>query len=267
MAKNKTNLRTLNAKAELYGNRVTPTTYLRTLFIYEIIALAYSMLLFGPKNIIMNCITAIIIAVFVYWGILPYKVDDSYREHSENQRNQFMHLVTQGLSADNASIVYVLQRATDAASGEFYDDMSHLLIKLKQTSDYETCHAAFQKIADKYKEDIYFSMMIEQCETTFFEAQYHIETYRSLQDAHDTMIAKERYYEQQKEAWQRSLRILIILCLGTEYTIFLLPGIKTYQKVWLNITGIVISIIFFIILGMFLRQFYKSFYDNDVTHE
>lgn len=267
MAKNKTNLKTLNAKAELYGNRVTPASVFRTMFAYEVIIIAYAALLFGPKNVIMIGIMALIGAIFVYRGIIPYKIDDVYRERSENERNQFMHLITQGMTAQDANMLNVLRNATDAASGEFYDDMIHLLVKLEQSRSPEICHPAFQKICDKYKEDIFFVMMMEQCETTFYEAQYHIETFRSFQESHDEMISQERYYEQKKQSWQTGLGIIVVLCFGAECVVMMFPGYKVYQKVWLNIIGFIISIIFFIALAAVVKKFYKDFYDNDVTHE
>ena len=267
MAKNKTNLKTLNAKAELYGNRVTPTTVFRTMFSYEVIIIAYAALLFGPKNIIMIGIMALLGAIFVYRGIIPYKIDDAYRENSENERNQFMHLITQGMTAENANMLNVMRKATDAASGEFYDDMMHLLIKMEQSHSPEVCHPAFQKLCHKYQEDIFFSMMMEQCETTFYEAQYHIETFRSFQESHDEMIAQERNYEQKKQSWQQGLGIIIVMCFGAECMVMLFPGYATYQRVWLNIRGFVVSVIFFIALSRVVRKFYKDFYDNDVTHE
>lgn len=267
MAKTKTNLQTLNAKAQLYGNKVTPTTVFRTMFSYELIILAYTALLFGSHNIIMLALMAIIGAVFVYKGILPYKVDDYYRERSENERNQFMQLVTQEMSSPNASIVLVMQRATDAASGEFYDDMMHLMIKIRQTSDMDIVHAAFQVIRDKYKEDTFFCMMMDECETTYFEAQYNADTFRSFLNAHTFMIDRERYFEKAKKDWQTNVVILLVLCFFVECLVMLMTGYAKYKEIWLTVVGFVISVIFFLVMGKILRSFYRHFYDNDVMHQ
>lgn len=267
MAKTKTNLQTLNAKAQLYGNKVTPTTVFRTMFSYELIILAYAVLLFGRKNIIMIALMAIIGAVFVYKGILPYKVDDYYREQSENERNQFMQLVTQEMSSPDASIVYVMQRATDAASGEFYDDMMHLMIKIRQTSNVDVVHPAFQAIREKYKEDTFFCMMMDECETTYFEAQYNADTFRSFLDAHTFMIDRERYYEKAKKDWQSNLMMLLVFCFFVECAVMMMGGYTQYQQLWLNIGGFSVSVFFFIVIAKIIRTFYRRFYDNDVMHQ
>lgn len=263
----KNNLKTMNAKAELYGNKVTPTSVLRVIMTYEIGIIAFAVLLYSVKQFLMIGVIVVLGAIFVYRRILPYKVDDVYRERGEVERSQFIHLVTQGMSAEGADMLTVMQHAASVAKGEFYDDLIHLIIKMQQSRSYEVCHPAFQKVIDKYADDVFFSMFIEQCETTFYEDQYDIRTFRNFQVSHDTMITSERDFLKHKAQYQSGLFLLLAVEWFVIAIVLLSEGYQHYISVWVSAFGFVVSTITFIAYAICLRQFYKRYYDNNVIEE
>lgn len=263
----KNNLKTMNAKAELYGNKVTPISALRVIISYEIGIIAFALLLYGTKQFLMVGIIVVIGAIFVYRSILPYKVDDVYRERGEAERSQFMHLVTQGMSAKEADILAVMQHAAKVAKGEFYDDIIHVIIRMQQSHQYDVYHPAFKKVTNKYKDDIFFVMFMEQCETTFAEAQYDIRSFRSFQVSHDSMMAAERNFLKSKQQYQTNLFVLFFVEWVVLAMILFSQGFKSYLTTWITPFGFVVSTITFICFAFCLRKFYKRYYDNNVMEE
>lgn len=264
MVKQKTNLRTMNAKAELYGSSVTPARVMRMMFGFEVGIAAFTLLMYGLTNFGLLAFWLVVGAFLVYKGILPYKVDNFYREHGEAERSQFMRLVTQSMSTNDSAIVTAMYRAAKVAKGEFRDDIVELLVTIKETHDFDTCHAAFQKVQFKYKDDIYFSSFMDQCETTYFESQYHISSFRTFLNSHDVMMGQEKYFSQQKTAKQGSLFLILAVCWLVIAITFLSQGYKTYQQVWLSPIGVIASTISFILIALILRRFYKFYFDNNV---
>ena len=264
MAKQKTNLRTMNAKAELYGGRVTPTKVIRMMFGFEVGIAAFALLLYGLTSFGWLALWLLIGAVLVYKGILPYRIDNSYRQHGEAERSQFMRLVTQSMSTKGSSIVQAMYRAAKSAKGEFHDDLIELLVTIKETRNFDKCHAAFQKIQLKYKDDLYFSSFMDQCETTYFESIYHIDSFRSFLNTHDIMMGQEKYFAQQKASKQSSLFMILAVCWIVIAVTFLSQGYATYTKVWLSPIGVIASTVSLILIALILRHFYKLYFDDNV---
>lgn len=266
-SKPKADLQTMNAMAGLYGGKVTPASALRVILLYEIGIVAFAALMYTPKKFIVIGIVAIIGGMFVYHNILPYNVQDAYRQSGERERNQFIHLVTQGMSSDEADMLLVTKNAVNSAHGEFYQDMMQLVISMQLHRDYQGCHPAFQKITDKYQDDIAFGMFMEQIETTFYESEYDIRTFRSFQNFHDTMINKEKEFFKRKQSWRSGLVMVIACAWGTCAIIMLSQGYKAYLLNWNTLFGFCVATLFFILMAIELRRDFKNFYDNNVLEE
>lgn len=268
MARRKTIVE-MNAKEELYGGRMTTARVLRMLMGWEIGIAIFAITLYGPVVQHAWCVLVwmLIVAIYIYNVLIPRKIEADYQMRSEQERNRFINIVTQGMSTKNANILAVLRRATNKAEGEFKDDLNALVAVLVSAPDYKEQHQAFEDIIHKYSSDIYFGLFMEQVETVYHESIYHIETFQTFEDSHNKLLLKQKEFMAKKHDVQQ---IMFTMCGIAEFTIAATTigaeGYKTYLSMYaLSKAGMVVSTVYLIVLCLIVSSFYKHFYDNTVT--
>lgn len=269
MAKRQNNIVAMNAKEELYGGHMTKARVFRMLIGWEIGIAIFAITLYGPVVQHAWCVLAwmLIVAIYIYNVLIPRKIESDYQMRSQQERNRFINIVTQGMSTKNANMLSVLRRATRKAEGEFKDDLNALVAVLVSAPDYDEQHAAFERIIHKYADDIYFGLFMEQVETVYHESIYHIETFQTFEDSHNKLLLKQKEFIAQKREVQH---IMFTMCGIAEFTIAATTigaeGYKVYLSMYaLSKAGMVVSTVYLIVLCLIVAKFYKNFYNNAVT--
>lgn len=265
MAKKKRmGIKEMNAKEELYGRRMTAGKALRVILIYDAVVLAFMFLLFDSWWAMF--IGAILGAWYVYLAILPKQTQSRYEERGLDQRNRFINLVTQMLATKGTLVINTLKAAIDKVDGEFAADIRQLTAILMSSDDKAEKHAAWQKLGDKYADDVYFSLFIEALETAYNETDYNIQTFTVFKDSHNAMRLKQKDFVRAKKTVQQKMMVMLGLA-------FILIGVLAMSRGWANyvtlyahnIVGNGFSVVFLAVLGFIMHRFFIKFYDNSVT--
>ena len=266
MAKVHETITSMNAKEELYGSRLTKARVARTILTYEVGVAAYGYAMYGPTNLPIIVIWLVLAALYIYRKILPESVDANYQRKAETERNRFINIVTQGMTTKNANILAVLRRATAKAEGEFKLDLERLLAVLVSAPDQAEKHKAFQDITEKYSDDIYYGLFMEQVETVYNESQYHIETFNTFKDSHNTLLLKQKEFIRKKKQAQVQLMSILVLSLVTSVICLYSNGYQQFLTTYAeNKIGMLFSTLYLFALALIINGFYKHFYDDTIT--
>lgn len=256
----------MNAKEELYGSRLTKARVARVILTYEVGVTAFGYAMYGPTNLWIIVIWMALAAFYIYRKILPMSIDANYSRKAQTERNRFINIVTQGMTTKNANIVAVLRRATDKAEGEFKLDLERLLAILVSSPDQSEKHEAFRNISKKYGNDIYFALFMEQVETVYNESQYHIETFNTFKDSHNTLLLKQKEFIRKKKQAQIQLMSILVLSLVTSVICLYSNGYQQFLTTYAeNKIGILFSTLYLIALALIINGFYQHFYDDTIT--
>lgn len=256
----------LNAIEQLYGSTLTPARIMRMISTFEIITIAFSYLLY--MSIPITIVWVLLTALGVYAAIIPRHVQNDYYNKAMNERNKFINLITQGLSTKNANVLNVLTRNIDNLSGEFGNDMRVLTARLLSETEDEQKRKAFKEVSDKYHDDIYFDLFIEQLETAYYETQYNIETFETFKESHNTVLSKMREFQAVKKVHQKQLFVVTgivwVLLAITAWSV-----LRSFDRYMLSyahsIAGYIASTLFFIAMFIVYNKFYRMYYDDEVT--
>lgn len=264
MAKNKMTIVQMNAVEELYGYNLTKQKVARFMLSYEVGTLAFTVLLYERWWITL--IWMVLVGLYVYKSLLPKQVMANYKRRALTERNRFINMVTQGMATKNANIVAVLRRAKEKVKGEFADDLSILIATLVSEDNYEAKHQAFKNLSDKYKEDIYFVLFLEQIETVYHEDQYHIETFQTFKDSHNRLLMKQKTFIRKKKEVQTSMMSMLGLSFVMLAIMLMSNGIDKYISIYAHaLGGTITSTIYLLVIGFIIHSFYKKYYDDEVT--
>lgn len=267
MAKQRANLKTMDAKEQLYGFRLTRSRVIRIILGYEIGVFLFAYILYGPNNPWWIVGWMALAALYIYKKMLPRKIEADYQRRAEVQRNRFINIVTQGMTTKHANIVAVLRRASTKADGEFKRDLMALIAVIMSADNYKELHAAFVKLQKKYEYDIYFTLFMEQVETVVHESIYHIETFKTFKNSSNTILMKEKEFIQKKKQVQKNMIVMAGISCFTNAICLMMPGYQKYLTVYADtMGGIIVSTVYLVAIATIINGFYKRFYDDNVTH-
>lgn len=261
-------IKTMDAKEQLYGGRLTTSRVFRIIAGYEMGVIAFTYILYGPNGIWPWMIGWMALAAwYIYKKLLPRKIESDYQRRAENQRNRFINYVTQSMTTKDASIIAALRNAVTKADGEFKDDLEALIAVMLSAQSWDESHAAFVHLQQKYDSDIYFTLFMEQVETVFHEDQYHIETFNTFKDSHNTVLTKEKEFIQKKREVKKNMIVMSGIGLLTNAICLMAPGYTKYLNWYANATaGKIVSTLYMIAIALIINGFFKRFYDDDVLH-
>lgn len=268
MAKSSLNsIAAMNARAQLYGHTMTKSRVFRMMFIYEVATVVTCAILYGFNHLIWAVGWMIIVAIIVYKKVIPQQVEANYQTRSEIERNKFINITTQSLAGDSVNLLSVLRRSSAKLTGEFREDMESLIATMSSSPSRSEVHQQFMRIEDKYSDDIYFCLFIEQIETVFYETQYHIETFEVFKDSHNTIMQKEKTFSAQKRDYMMQGVMMFILGQVLNATTLYSSGYDKFLSAYANtIAAPIINGIYIIGILMTANTFIKRFFDDDVTH-
>lgn len=263
----KMSIKDMDAKEQLYGSRLTKGRAARIIMGYEIGVIVFTYILYGPNNLLWMAGWMAVAALYIVRRLLPRKVESDYQRRGENQRNRFVNYVTQSMTTTNANITNALKDASKKLDGEFRLELESLIAVMMSSQSFDETHKAFKKIQHKYEHDIYFVLFMEQVETVYHESVYHIETFNTFKDSHNTVLMKEKEFIQKKAQIQKNMVTMLGISCFTNAVCLMASGYDKYLKVYANsIGGIVVSTIYMVALALIVNGFYKRFYDDDVLH-
>lgn len=267
MAKKGMSIKEMDAMEQLYGSRLTKGRVFRIIAGYEIGVILFTYILYGPNRPWWIFSWMIVAAWYIKAKLLPRKIENDYQRRAENQRNRFINYVTQSMTTTGTNIIEAIRNAANKADGEFKSDLESLIAIMLSAQSFDESHAAFVKIQKKYSSDIYFTLFMEQVETVFHESIYHIETFNTFKDSHNTVLTKEKEFIQKKRDVQHNMITMCGISCFTNAVCLMAPGYDKYLSVYANtIPGAVVSTIYMIALAIIINGFYKRFYDDDVLH-
>lgn len=267
MAKSTNSIASMNATEQLYGHTMTKSRVFRMMFSYELAIFVSCFILYGYNHLIWAVLWMAITAILVYKKIIPRQVQANYEMRGEIERNKFINIATQSLSGESVNLLAVLRRSNAKLEGEFHDDMESLIATMASSPDNKEVHKAFTYIEDKYKQDIYFCLFMEQIETVFYETQYHIETFEVFKDSHNVIMQKEKSFSNKKRDFM--IQGISMFALGQVLNAITLysSGYDKFLEAYANImVGPIISAIYLTAILVVANIFVKRFFDDDVTH-
>lgn len=257
-------IRELDAIEELYGGRFTKSKLIRILMMYSLIPLAFGTLLY--RNVFYTSIWIIITCIYVFVKVIPGSVKSDYNMKAHNERNRVINVITQSLTSGNPSVKQGIKMAVDSTHGELHDDMNKLYAKLLGDATPEAIHESFLNLREKYKDDIYFGLFLEQLEVGLGKAHPDTRTLTIFRDSHNAEFSTTKKFRMRKRDQLRMVVTMLCMSFGT---CVLAATALTYKKfVSLynhSLAGFIITTGFMIVLFMILNHFVNLYQDDSIN--
>lgn len=258
----------MDAKEQLYGRRMTVSRAMRDVLKWEAIygVLTLTLIGFHFPHFLFVIPVLILVFLWVWRSLLPKKVEQAYQMQSYSERNQFVNLVTQEMSTHTITMQAAIKDAMNNASGEFRDDISNLSAVLAAGSNRKTVHKAFLRIQKKYETDIYFARFMEQCETVYWETEYHIESFETFKDSHNMVLEKKNLFRANKKSREQQMYMMLGLCeVMNVIVVNISASVGASASSWGDsYIGNGISLLWVVIVFIIISMFYKNFFDDSV---
>lgn len=262
--KKRTSLADMNARETLYGSPLTTSRIIQGVMGFEILTIAFSLALYWYW-----WLTLILCALIFWWymkWLLPKQVQQRYVQRGFNERNRFVNIMTQGLTNPNANILSLLRSSIDKLHGEFQEEILELTTVLMASMDRKTQHEAFTRLIQRYPDDFYFGLFMEQVETVVYESQYHIETFQTFKDSHNQIALKTKQFIAKKNEIKHNFIVMHGISFLLIMSILISGGwakaVRLYDH---SPIGWVISTVYLSLLLFMEMYFYKRYYDDSVT--
>ena len=263
-SKQQKTIQELDAIEELYGGEFTRSKLVRILLMYSIIPLAFGMLLY--RSILWTGIWIAITCIYSFAKVIPGNIKMDYNMKAHNQRNRVINVITQSLASGNTSVKQGIKMAVDNTDGELHSDMAKLYAKLLGDPTPEATHQAFLALEEKYKEDVFFSLFLEQLEVGVGRAHPDIRTLVVFRESHNTEFSEIKKY---REGKRKQLKMVVVMLFIAFSTCLIAALMLTYKK-WVvlynhSLAGFIITTIFMCALFKILDRFTTQYQDDSIN--
>lgn len=267
----RTTIKELNAMEELYGSRMTPSKVFRIIGSYEIVICGCAYFLY--QSLPITFMYAFAGALFVYGAVVKKDIENRYRSRGLFERNKFINFITQSMTTKGAQILPVLTKSINKLNGEFKDDIQHLVAVLCTNSTDEEKRDAFAELNDKYEQDIYFCLFLDQVQTVYWESTYHVETFREFQNSHNLILMKQKEYKRTKNVYRHWTFMTVLgsmgLIVATAFMTGVLAGkgfgLTLFSTVYAHsLIGRICSTMYMFGLSFIMVRFFNCYYDDDI---
>lgn len=253
----------LNAYRIAYGNPIERKELFVSLGVPFLIGSFYVFILF------FNCWLAILggiaLMAYTYIVVIPQEEKRIYESNAFTEKNNFVNNMTQILSNNERTVLQALKIVTERSNGEFKSDLQKLQAKIINGGS-EEVQESFQFLSDKYKDDVMFSLYLEQLTTVVIEGRNGIETLKDIKTYHNGVKERLNKFMDAKQKKKRDFKFMCKVGLCLIGTIVMSLGFERYINVYTsNIIGWISSGIYIGLLFKFYHEFMKMMGDDSIT--
>lgn len=262
--KKRMNIADLQAKEEAYGYRLTKSKIAGIILPYSLSIGAFAYILYS--NLIIALILVAISAITVYLKIVPQEIQVQYYRRGLQQRNRCLNIITQSMTSPENTVYESMKQAAIRMNGEFKQDLQEVIAVMVTSEDDEPVHQAFNKIEEKYADDVVFTQYFEQLETAQFEGNLSPEIFQDLSNYHNQTYEKQQAYIAQRKKRKKEVFTITAIVFGLCVTLAVSNGYDNYRTTFsYSIIGIIASSIFMVVYIFVLMKFFKAYYDESIT--
>lgn len=205
----------------------------------------------------------------VYYGLrvwLPKAIKRNYNIKSFNERNRLLNLLTQQMTDRSKIPKQVLERVVSRIDGELKNDFFPITARIANGATSAEINVMFNKIEEKYKDDIIFAQYLEQIETNFTTGIDNISSLKDMNGYHNDLRKQRDLFLGYKAKRLKDSMTLIFLCLLLITAIqFSMGGHETYMTGFAE-TGLGrgVSIVYTLIIIGLTHKFQKIYFDDNI---
>ncbi|PRO39484.1 hypothetical protein [Bacillus sp. LLTC93] len=253
----------LNAYRIAYGQPIQRTELLMSLFKPFIIVFVVSFLLMHYWTV--SCILGGLAMFYGYRVMIPISVKRVYNAKAFKERHNFINSLTQILSNENTTVLNALDTVANRASGQFKEDLLTLRLSL-QGATTEQINAAYEKFAERYKDDVIFDLYIEQLTTATIEGRTNINTIKNIKHLYNQLKRKQEDFFKMKQRASYEFRLVSIISLVLLLTISVYPfGMDQFVNAYAHQpVGWLTNSIYLTLMGVFFHSYMKRIGDDEV---
>lgn len=205
-------------------------------------------------------------AVYGLAVLMRISVKRMYEQQAILQRNRFINNMTQLLTNKDESVMTAITWCAQdfVAKGEFKEDLDRLLIDLMDAND-EEVKMAFQKLSDKYKNDLVFQIFVEHLATVKIEGRADIQKMKDIKSWHNDVVHQREIFMKNKKSYSGQLKFTFLFTLIIIGILTFANGFNGYLKVFAHSPiGWVTSAVFLVPLGIVFHWFQTKMADDEV---
>ncbi|EAE0901554.1 hypothetical protein [Enterococcus faecalis] len=253
----------LNAYKIAYGRPIAKEDYFLNIVLPACFGSAMIFLLLNSW--LLMVLVGLGYAFYGYRVLFPLNIRRFYMHKAFDQRNRFINNLTQLLSDPTMSWFIALQRATERCEGEFREDLDQLLVELQEASSNEISQH-FQRFAEKYNNDVVFSLFIEQVETVALEGRTNIDMIRDIKTYHNQLREQTKQFMKRKKRIVDQLVLYVIMSSAILLIFHFFPlGYEVYLKSFAHsLIGWITSGLYMLVLTLHLHKSCHCFYDDEI---
>lgn len=252
----------VSALKSKYGEPLNRDDYIKYVVSVGVLCMAYGVV--TTYYWFVAVILFVLGCLYGYRKVLPSVIEQDYFMNSMNERDVFIVNMTQILSDKSKTINSALQRASDRAKGELYNDLRVLLAKTASGTR-EEVHNAYKDIRDKYAQDMSFGQFMEQLETISLEGKSNLETLKELKSQHNSMVKKQNEFTLKKDESWKGVKRMVGIGLVAIVVMESAFGFKTSFEAYCRApSGWITSLLFVGMTFYFLNAFRKIYFDDDI---
>ncbi|MEG0857392.1 MAG: hypothetical protein RSG52_13035 [Terrisporobacter sp.] len=252
----------LNAYRIAYGNPMKRNELFLSLTVPFAVAFFYTFILFYCWW--LSLIVGIVAMGYSYTCIIPQQVKRVYENNAFREKNNFVNNMTQILTNNDKTVLQALKTVADRSNGEFKEDLLKLQAKIVDGNN-QDIQDSFQWLANKYEDDVIFSLYVEQITTLVIEGRNNIETLKDIKTYHNEIKKRQEKFFIQKQQKARDFKFMCKVGVLFIATITISFGFKQFIEVYAhNPIGWVSSLLYLLILAKTYHTFLQRMGDDSV---
>lgn len=257
-------IKELDAIEELYGSHFTKATLARNFLTYSIATIAFSYVLYASIPIVI--IYVILSCLYVYYKIIPNNIRMNYEMKAHAERNRSINIITQSLSSGHTSIKNAISMAIKNSNGEFRKDLKLLYAKILSDTTFEAIHEAFTTLKNKYPDDIYFGLFLEQLEVGLNKSHPDLRTLIIVRKSHNYEYNRIKAFRLAKRQAMHDMVKMLGLTFVVCCTVAYMFGYQKFLTMYAhNLIGMAISTLFMFVLFMIINKFMNMYQDTAIN--
>lgn len=256
----------LNAYATAYGRPIGRKEYLSNM-----VAPGFILAVLGMLTMKWYVSFALFIVGYIYGRrvLLPNAIHRSYYLASMNERGRYMNVTSQIASNEDKSMIQVLRDSANRLNqeGELYQELTRLNSLIGMTDiNPVSIRPLFQKLITKYKDDINFSLFLEQLETGLLNGNNQASTLVEIERHHtETRVATETFLKMKSQRLN-DLKMSVAASWLIVGVFIMTIGISEYTRLMDKyIIGQICNGLFILANLLMFNRFNRFYWDDDIT--
>ncbi len=252
----------LNAYRVAYGKPIQRKELFISIMIPFAIASFYTFILFYYWWLAI--IAGLIGMAYGYIFIMPQQIKRVYEDNAFRERNNFVNHMTQILTNNERTVLQALSTVNERANGEFKEEIQKLQAKMIGGNNNDI-QAAFQELSDKYKNDVIFSLYIEQLTTAVIEGRTNIDTLKDIKTYHNEIKKRQEKFfihkQQKAKDFKFMCKVGVIFIAAITFSFGFTQFVEAFSH---HPIGWVFGSIYLIILSSTYHTFLNRMGDDSV---